>query len=92
MFEARLANSIDALLWEKWDPIGVRGFGDDARDEYWSYVTGIERLVAENTSVNTIAQYLYSIETTTMELFVDRQRCQRVAAALVELAPDTLSA
>jgi hypothetical protein len=34
----KLHKIIDEILWNDWDPIGVNEYGEDARDEYQSYL------------------------------------------------------
>ena len=42
--ETKLYKSIDEILWNDWDPIGVNDFGDDARDEYYGYLPQVYQL------------------------------------------------
>lgn len=54
--------SIRAVLWNDWDPIGVRGFCSD-NSEYDSYIGGIYRLLAQNVSEDEMVEHLFRLET-----------------------------
>ncbi|HEY0667388.1 MAG TPA: hypothetical protein VGD22_04375 [Sphingobacteriaceae bacterium] len=75
---------MDDILWLDWDPIGVNEY-EEARDEYYSYLPEVFRLKIENAEKETIAQYLYRIETQNMGLFGDIENCRRVADKIKEV-------
>jgi len=39
--QKKLYNDIDEILWNDWDPIGAKGFGNWPKDEYETYVPTI---------------------------------------------------
>jgi len=55
------------LLWTEWDPIGLNEY-KEARDEYCTYVPDVFKLKIDHTDSETIAQYLFKIETERMGL------------------------
>jgi hypothetical protein len=60
-YKARaVKQEIDRVLWEIWDPIGVRGMGGPS-DEYQAYVNGVYELLASGASDNQLAEHLLSI-------------------------------
>lgn len=67
MNQNELFTRIDKLLWEEWDPIGVRDYGGPD-DEYRGYVPIIVALLAEGASELQIAEQLYKIATVAMGL------------------------
>ena len=74
---AKIRKIIDIILWKDWDPIGVNDIA--SRDEYQSYVPQILNLVCNNSSVDTIAERLLEIETHTMGLLGNMERCKEIA-------------
>jgi hypothetical protein len=60
--QSSLYKAIDEILWNDWDPIGVKKFGDWPKDEYQSYVPLIFNLKINNADAKVIAQALYEIE------------------------------
>lgn len=69
-----LYKHIDDVAWNYWDPIGVNTF-EEARDEYYSYLPHIFRLILNNANKETIAKYLYKVETENMGLFGNYEKC-----------------
>ena len=47
------------LLRRNWDPIGA----DNRPDEFASYVSGVERLIASNVTTRELAEHLVRVET-----------------------------
>jgi hypothetical protein len=56
----QIQDSIGRVLFEDWDPIGVRGFGPE--DEYDSYVGGIYRLLCSSPTEAQVVEHLREIE------------------------------
>lgn len=54
-------DSIRRVLFDDWDPIGIKGFGPD--DEYDHYIGGIYRLLTSRPSEDDIIEHLFKIET-----------------------------
>jgi hypothetical protein len=74
---------IDKILWNDWDPIGVKEYEEDARDEYQSYVPQIFKLKIDNAGKELIAQYLFNIETERMGLSGNIEKCRVVADKII---------
>lgn len=72
----RLAEKVNVILWEDWDPIGVNDISE-ARDEYSSYVPLLVRLLQEGADAISIAKHLETIEKLSMgvESWPDRRKC-----------------
>jgi hypothetical protein len=80
-----LYNVIDNILWLDWDPLGVRSIApEDARDEYYSYIPEIYKLLEESPDADKLFDYLFTIEKTRMNINTGRERCSAVAKKLVE--------
>ena len=76
--------SIDKILWNDWDPIGVNQISE-VRDEYQTYVPGIYELKRKNASIEVLAERLIEIETYRMGLDGDIDKCSVVARKIIEL-------
>ena len=74
---------IKRILWEEWDPIGVRGDAPD--DEYNAYIGGIHRLLADGADKAAIVEHLYRLETEYMGLRGDKARLGPVAESLLKV-------
>lgn len=72
---------IDELLWNKWDPIGMKDVLP--RDEYESYVPRIFNLTVKNATAEEIAQELSRIENQTIGVSGDLEKCRQVARMIV---------
>ena len=81
--QLKLYKAIDEILWNDWDPIGVSKF-PEARDEYNSYLPHVFSLVIKNASANEIGQYLFFVETKSMEVEGTLDRCISIAKKIVE--------
>lgn len=79
----KLYLAIDEILWTEWDPIGVNAFG--LRDEYQSYTPAILRLKISGADAETIATKLYELETTTMGMPGNLDKCREVAKSILKL-------
>lgn len=81
--QRELYKSIDEILWNDWDPIGVN---DNApRDEYQSYTPTIFSLKINGVETETIAKKLYEIETITMGVLGSIDHCRQIADKIVNL-------
>ncbi len=63
----RTRQEIRRILWEFWDPIGVRELGGPD-DEYDGYVDGVYSLLTNGASDESIAEHLLRMETERMGL------------------------
>ncbi|MFH1022922.1 MAG: hypothetical protein V1809_05995 [Planctomycetota bacterium] len=66
-----IMQEIHDILWNDWDPIGVKGLGPE--DEYDSYIGGVYRLLASKAPKETLSAHLQKIETDSMGLSPARQ-------------------
>ena len=73
---------IDDLLWYEWDPIGINGCGP--RDEYESYVPQVFNLAIGNATAEQIADRLHCLETETIGVAGDFEKCKRLARIIVQ--------
>ena len=80
-----LFNKIDEILWKEWDPIGIND-NENIRDEYQTYTPQLFRLKTEGANTTQISEYLYQLETISMGLAGDRQRCEIIARKIAELS------
>ena len=80
--QKKLYKVIDEILWNDWDPIGVNDI-EEARDEYQSYIPQAFSFRIKNSDRETIAQYLYKIETENMGLSGDIEHCRQVAEKIL---------
>lgn len=79
---------VDEILWRDWDPIGVSDT-EAARDEYHSYLPKVFRMAIENASQREIAKYLFLLETTSMGMNGDWERCLNVAILVLKAKEET---
>jgi hypothetical protein len=77
-----LYKSVDKILWNDWDPIGVNDIAP--RDEYQSYVPEIFSLLVKNRTDKEIAYRLCEIETETIGVIGNREQCLKIAKKLIE--------
>lgn len=78
-----LYQSIDEILWTDWDPIGINEIGP--RDEYQNYTPTILNLKIKGVDKETIAKKLFEIETETIGVLGDIEKCRNVADKIVNL-------
>ncbi len=57
-----LVAAVDRVLFERWDPIGVRDDADPPRDEYEGYAAGVLGLVLAHASDDVVAEHLARLE------------------------------
>jgi hypothetical protein len=74
---------IDDILWFDWDPIGVNEFAP--RDEYQSYVPEVFRLRKSNANKEEIAKRLLELETKTMGVSGNFERCLIIADKIIHI-------
>ena len=79
----KLYQELDEILWKEWDPIGVNDIA--TRDEYQSYTPMIFTLKRKGSNEEEIANKLYQIETETIGVTGNLQRCKEVARKIIEL-------
>ena len=80
-------DQIKRLLWEEWDPIGVRG-DDWPDDEYDSYAPRVLAMLNAESSEAQIADFLLSVETEWMGLSSPSGRVQEVARKALQIHED----
>jgi hypothetical protein len=82
--ELLIYKRIDEILWNDWDPIGVKEF-PEARDEYQSYIYRIYELKKAGASIEILAKELNDIEMHRMGIFRDISKCLDVAKKVAEI-------
>lgn len=75
--------SIDNILWNEWDPLDMRDIAP--RDEYETYTNQIFSLVIHNSTKESIAEKLLSIEREKMNLEGVPTRCTAIAERIKTL-------
>ncbi len=83
-FKAELSDSVDAILWEIWDPIGLND-NSDARTEYLSYVPSVVRLLEVGADGYKLGAHLENLERGSMGIQCCADHRKKVASML--LAP-----
>jgi hypothetical protein len=61
MTDALLA-IVNGVLYERWDPLGIRVLEDAPTDEYEGYAAGVLELVLRHSSDDAVAEHLARIE------------------------------
>jgi hypothetical protein len=87
----RVKQVIEQILWQVWDPIGMKGITDAPEDEYSGYVNGVLELLTSGASDEVIADHLLRIATEGMgrpELTIADMRPTVAALRAIELAHD----
>lgn len=87
--ELELYKAIDEILWLDWDPIGVNDMSE-ARDEYWSYIPHIFRLVIEGKDAEHISSSLVTTIESSIGLGADQEHCLRVASKIVRVKDEII--
>jgi hypothetical protein len=77
--------AIRQVLLRDWDPIGV-GDIPEAQDEYDSYIGQIYGMLIRRQPRQKLVDFLWWAETVNMGLYGNRQRTERVADMLLQLA------
>jgi hypothetical protein len=77
-------NLIDDILWKDWDPIGVNEVSE-AKDEYHTYAWKVVDFKLKGANFETIAQYLFLIETKQIGLGGNLEACRRVSEKITRL-------
>lgn len=83
--ETKLYKSIDEILWNDWDPIGVNDFGDNARDEYYKYLPEVYQLKINGATKIEIANYLDLVMTERMGMSTNMEHNLYTAEKIVSL-------
>lgn len=68
--ETKLYKSLDEILWNDWDPIGINAFGDDARNKYLPEVSQLKINKATKTE---ITNYLDLVVTDRIKMETNRK-------------------
>ena len=79
-----LYKDIEEILWKKWNPIGVDN-SCDYDEEYKSYVVHILRLKNEGADKHKLSKHLYQLETLSIGLAGNKNRCDEIAQAIFDL-------
>ncbi|HWD90029.1 MAG TPA: hypothetical protein VG367_18005 [Mucilaginibacter sp.] len=82
--QRRIYKAIDEILWEDWDPIGMK-YNEGPREEYDSEVPVIFSLKINGADIETIARKLHQIESNTMDMDGGYENCKLVAEKIFNL-------
>jgi hypothetical protein len=83
--EGNILQSIQKVLLEEWDPIGV-GDMPEAQDEYNSYASTIFELLMLNKSKSEIFDFLWWVETEHMEMEGDIKKTEKIVERILEIS------
>lgn len=83
-YKKELWHKVDKILWEEWDPIGVRDYGGPD-DEYRGYVSPVVELLEEGADISKIAKQLHQLANEHMGLSSSIQDHQKAARKLKDL-------
>ncbi len=81
---------IEDLLSYEWDPLGLGGFGP--HDEYQTYVPQIFSLAIGNATAEEIADRLRFLETETIGVAGDFEKCKQLARIIFQKKQSVLKA
>ena len=82
-----LLKSVNAVLFEHWDPIGVRSIaGGWPDDEYERYAPGLVALIRQGASNDAIAEHLGVLETQRMGIGPSAAEHRLAVARMVRAA------
>lgn len=79
--------TIDRILWENWDPIGIND--SNARDEYYGYLPEVYRLSLEE-GIKEMLEYLLYVERERMGLAGNEEKCKKVVLLIMESKSELL--
>uniref|UniRef100_UPI00404730DC hypothetical protein n=1 Tax=Shewanella baltica TaxID=62322 RepID=UPI00404730DC len=82
--QMELYKRIDEILFYKWDPIGISD-SDWGRDEYHAYLPKVFRMALEQSSPESIAEYLSKITTERMGLSAAKEHDLDIAIQILEV-------
>jgi hypothetical protein len=82
-----LSHSINKILWEDWDPIGVNGIG--VADEYQSYADYLAGLCERGTTRPVIFELLRYFRTQCMMLVANDESDLMISDSILKFAPET---
>ena len=83
--DLKLYNAVDQIIWKDWDPIGIYDAKDTTRDEYYNYLPKIFEMIKSAKSKEKISDYLFSVETKSMGLPGNKEKCNIIAQKLLKL-------
>ncbi len=83
--DAKLLEVVRRMLWEDWDPIGVKQFSE-ASDEYDGYASAVAELVRSGAGEQEMFDQLWALETGYIGLEGDPGNTRQFAAKLHALA------
>ena len=71
------------VLWESWDPIGMKAFNGPS-DEYDHYAPALEIMLKKGSGRNAIAEYLSDVQANQIGLSANQEKNLQVADILIE--------
>ena len=81
--ELKLWHQVDEILWKYWDPIGVNDC-EEARDEYYGYITAIIKLLKNNCDSYKLSNHLHQLRINSIGLRENLVEDQKVAKQLIK--------
>ncbi len=81
--QMELYRATDEVLHYIWDPIGISE-SPHARDEYWSYLPQVFKILENDDPDEKIIEYLVNVETERMGLSPNKRNAERVVEILNE--------
>lgn len=79
------ARTVNAILFQQWDPIGVSNIAGAPPDEYSAYAQTILGMLTNGDRAAAITSYLADVEEQCMGLAPNAERAQTVAQSLVQM-------
>ena len=84
MNQFELRKAVDSILWNEWDPKGMKG-QEGAYDVYYPYINPIVYLLNEGRGPQEVAQLLHHFAYDEMTLLSEPEDHLEVAQQLVDL-------
>src|SRR3954463_11842375 len=84
-------DAVETLLWEEWDPIGVRQIPNWPMDEYDAYAADVLIMLRRGASALEIAAYLADLETGHIGFSRQSGRAMHVAQMAVAMLGGALA-
>ena len=76
-------SSIDKIVWEKWDPIGINN-NLNIRNEYYGYIPIIFEKALNSNDEKELANVLFSIETDRIGLDGNYEKCLMISKEILK--------
>jgi hypothetical protein len=77
-----LYKRIDAILWNRWVPLGMEAV-PGSQDDYYGYLPQVFRMAVDGSGSGAIADYLRRIEQERMGFAGNERKCAEIADFIV---------